>query len=124
MRSLPTLMLSRSSPLRRPNAWRRKLALAALFAIQGAIAVSPLLEPTEKGRLGAHTEERGAQHKYQHDEATCAVCSVRAMHSSPAQASPAVACERESWIAALGAPRAPNRRVDPTTLPRAPPRLT
>src|ERR1039457_3568584 len=101
-------MFRRSSPLRRLTGWRRKIALVALFALQGAIAVSPLLETTEKGRLGAHTEEQGARHKYQHDEATCAVCSVRAMHSSPARGSPAIACERKPWIAALEAPRAPD----------------
>ena len=117
-------MFGSSGSLRRPNGWRRKTALLALLALQGAIALSPLLEPTEKGRLGAHAEEQGAQHKYQHDEATCAVGSVRAMHSSPAQPSPAVACERETWIAALEAPGAPDHRLDPTTLPRAPPRLT
>ena len=108
------------SPLRRLNGWRRKIALAVLLALQGAIAVSPLLEPTEKGRLGAHAEEQGAQHKYQHDETTCAVCAVRSLHSSPAQGSSAIASERKPWIAALDAPRAPVRRVDPTDAPSRP----
>jgi len=87
--------------------------------LQGAITLSPLLEPNEKGRMGAHAEEKGAQHKYQHDEATCAVCAVRSLHSSPAQACPAIACERQQTVAALDAPVSAARRVDPTALPRA-----
>ncbi len=98
--------------------------MAALFALQGAITVSPLLEPTEKGRLGAHAEEQGAQHKYQHDETTCAVCAVRSLHSSPPQGCPAITCERLQTVAVLDTPVAPSRPSDPTTLPRAPPRLT
>jgi hypothetical protein len=111
-------------PPRKPSTWPRRLALALLVALQGAITVSPLLETTEKGRLGAHAEEQGAQHRYQHDEATCAVCAVRSLHSSPAQGCPAITCERMQGVAVLNVPVAPSRRTDPTTLPRAPPRLT
>ena len=114
-------MSHRSSPLRPQIGRLRQFALAALLVLQGAITLSPLLEPNEKGRLGAHAEEKGAQHKYQHDEATCAVCAVRSLHSSPAQACPAIACERQQTVAALDAPVSPARRVDPTALPRAPP---
>jgi hypothetical protein len=117
-------MLSRSRSLRRQIGWRRQIALVVLFALQSAIALSPLLEPSEKGRMGAHAERKGAQHKYQHDEATCAVCSVRSMHSSPAQNCPAIECDRQQYVAALEAPVAPARRVDPTALPRAPPQLS
>ena len=117
-------MMSRSRRLRRLSGWRHPVALAVLLALQAAIALSPLLEIGERGRMGAHAEQQGAQHKYQHDETTCAVCAVRSMHSSPTHSAPAIACERKSWIAALEAPRAPDRRIDPTTFPRAPPRPT
>jgi hypothetical protein len=100
------------------------MALAALFVLQGAITLSPLIEPNEKGRMGAHAEEKGAQHKYQHDETTCSVCSVRSLHSAPAQVCPPIACERQHTIAALNTPVAPSLHVDPTALPRAPPQLT
>ncbi|MGH7656154.1 MAG: hypothetical protein ACREN6_15995, partial [Gemmatimonadaceae bacterium] len=110
-------MFSRSSPLRRPNGWCRRIALAALFALQGAIALAPLAETTEKGRLGAHAEPKGAQHKYQHDEATCAVCAVRSLHCTPVHVCPPMVGERQQSIAALKAPVAPARRVNPTTLP-------
>lgn len=113
-----------SGLLRRQSGSPRQLALAVLFALQGAITLSPLLEVTERGRLGAHAEERGAQHKYQHDENTCAVCAVRSLHSSPALAAPRVAVDRERTVAVLDAPVAPSRHYDPTVLPRAPPRLT
>ncbi len=117
-------MTRRSSLRRRPNGWIRQFALVVLFALQGAITLSPLLEANEKGRMGAHAEEQGAQHKYQHDETTCAVCAVRSLHSSPAQVCPAIMCERQHTVAALDTPVAPSRRVDPTALPRAPPHLT
>ncbi len=117
-------MFLRSYPLRRLTGWRRRFALAVLFALQGAITLSPLVEPTEKGRMGAHAEQRGAQHKYQHDETTCAVCAVRSLHSSPAESCPAIACERQQSVAALDVPVARSRRIDPTSLPRAPPQPT
>jgi hypothetical protein len=107
-----------------PTGWRRQTALAVLFALQGAISLAPLLETTEKGRLGAHAEEQGAQHRYQHDEATCAVCAVRSLHSSPAQDCAPITCERQEAVAVLDAPMARSHRADPTTLPRAPPRLS
>ena len=116
-------MLHRSSPLRLLSGCRRQIALAVLFALQGAATLAPLFEPTENGRMGAHTEERGAQHKYQHDDRTCTVCAVRSLHSSPAQSCPAIECERQQSVAALDAPVAPSHHVVATTLPRAPPRL-
>ena len=117
-------MFKQYSALRRQSAWPRKLVLAVLVVLQGAISLAPLLEVSERGRIGAHAEERGAQHKYQHDEATCAVGSVRSLHSAPAQSPAAITCERHQFVAALDAPVARSRRNDPTSLPRAPPRLT
>jgi hypothetical protein len=108
-------MIHRSNPFRRLSGWRRQIALAVLFALQGVITLAPLLEPGEKGRMGAHAEERGAQHKYQHDDRTCAVCSVRSLHSSPSHNCPAIECDAPANVA---------RRIAPTALPRAPPRLS
>jgi hypothetical protein len=116
-------MNRRSSPFRHLAGWRHQVALAVLFALQGAIALSPLLESNERGRMPVHVEQQGATHRYQHNEATCAVCTVRALHSSPAQACPAIACERQQAVAALDAPVAPLHGVDTTALPRAPPQL-
>ena len=70
--------------------------------------------------MGAHVEQQ-AQHKYQHDEGTCAVCAVRSLHSAPAQSCPAIDCERQRSAAAPDAPVSSAFRVDPTALPRAPP---
>ena len=117
-------MIQDSSLLRRQSGWPRKLVLAVLFALQGAITFAPLLEVSERGRLGAHAEERGAQHKYQHDEATCAVCAVRSLHAAPAQSSAPIACEQQRSVAVLDAPWAPARRVIASALPRAPPQLS
>ncbi len=110
--------------MRRQTRWYRQLALVLLVALQGAITLSPLIEPSEKGRMGAHAEERGAQHKYQHDETTCAVCAVRSLHAAAMQSSPPIIGERVQTVTALDAPVAPIRRVDTTVLPRAPPQLT
>ena len=117
-------MFSSSSALRRPNGWCRRLALAALLALQGAIALAPLAEPSDKGRLGAHAEQQGAQHQYQHDDSTCAVCAVRSLHCSPAQSCPPIVDEHQQSVVALETPVAPALRVGPTALPRAPPQLS
>jgi hypothetical protein len=116
-------MLHRFSPLRRLTGWRHPIALAVLFALQAAIALSPLLEANERGKIPVHVEQQGATHKYQHNEATCAVCTVRALHSSPAQSCPAIDCERQQAVSALDAPVAPLRGVETTALPRAPPQV-
>jgi len=112
------------TPVRRHTAWYRQFALVLLFALQGAITLSPLIEPSEKGRMGAHAEERGAQHKYQHDEATCAVCAVRSLHAAATQSAEPIIAERVHTAAALNTPLAPARRADATLLPRAPPQLS
>lgn len=117
-------MFSSSSPLRRPNSWCRRLALGALFALQGAIALAPLAEPSDKGRLGAHIEQQGAKHAYQHDETTCVVCAVRSLHCTPAHGCPPIVADRQEAVAVLDAPPAPSLRVGPTALPRAPPQLS
>ena len=117
-------MFRRSSPLRRLTGWRHQFVLAALFALQGAITLSPLLEPNEKGRMPVHVEQQGATHRYQHNEATCAVCAVRSLHSSPAESSPAIDYEHHQTGATADAPVAPARRVGSIILPRAPPQPT
>jgi len=117
-------MFLRSRPFRRPTGWRNHLALAVLFALQGAITLAPLLEPSEKGRMRSHVEQQGATHRYQHDETTCAVCRVRALHSSPAESSPAIDYEHHQPGAIADAPVAPARRVGSIILPRAPPQPT
>jgi hypothetical protein len=101
----------------------RQLLLAVLLLFQAAISAAPLFEPTDRGRMGAHVEQQ-ARHKYQHDEATCAVCAVRSLHSSPAHACPAVECEFQRTVAALEAPVAPGQSRESSVLPRAPPLRT
>jgi hypothetical protein len=117
-------MFLKASLLRRQSGWHRKLVLAVLFALQGAITFAPLLEASERGRMGAHAEEQGARHKYQHNEATCAVCAVRSLHAAPVQNCAAIACERQRSVTVLDAPRAPALRVISSALPRAPPQLS
>jgi hypothetical protein len=67
----------------------RQLALAAMLLVQATIVASPLFEPHTTGAPVTHVEEPGARHVDMHNEATCVVCSVRAMHV--VLASPAVA---------------------------------
>ena len=114
-------MTRRPNPLRTLTGWRRQLALGVLLVLQAAITLSPLLETNEAGRMRSHVEEQGAQHKYQHDDSTCAVCAVRSLHSAPAENCPAIECDRQQSIAALDAPVSIAFRSDPTALPRAPP---
>ncbi|MHB1312570.1 MAG: hypothetical protein ACYC3L_11200 [Gemmatimonadaceae bacterium] len=59
----------------------RRIAALALFALQGAVALSPIAEPVHTGRPVAHVEEQGSTHVYSHDESTCAVCIVGSLHA-------------------------------------------
>jgi hypothetical protein len=103
--------------------WRRRLSFAVLLGLQGAIAFAPLLEPDERGGARAHIEQQGSRHQYQHDEATCVVCAVRSMHSSPAQSCPSIAGGTLLPVAASEVPLATGRGLDRAALARAPPRV-
>jgi hypothetical protein len=103
----------------------RQLSLVALLLVQAMIVASPLFEPHTTGAPVTHVEEPGTRHVDMHNEDTCVVCSVRAMHvviASPAAAimtageagpTPSTAVPRLSLHAALA--------LYPS---RAPPRLS
>jgi hypothetical protein len=58
----------------------RQLALVAMLLVQATIVASPLFEPHSTGAPVTHVEEPGTRHVDMHNEETCVVCSVRAMH--------------------------------------------
>ena len=60
------------------RSWRRTAA-AALFALQGVLAVSPVLERRHEVQRDAHVEAQGSRHLFAHDEATCTVCAARSL---------------------------------------------
>ena len=107
--------------LRRPRSSVRRLVALALFALQGGIVASPFMEPRSEGRLSAHAEQDGARHVNLHNEATCALCSVRAQTSMPAQGATEIACPRHETGTAMESYAAPSCEDAPNNLSRAPP---
>jgi hypothetical protein len=74
------------STQRGPSSWARRIALFALIALEMAIVVSPLLEPHHTAPE-THVEQSGATHHFVvHNEATCAICTLRSMGQLPAAA--------------------------------------
>ena len=51
-----------------------------MLLVQAAIVASPLFESQAIGAPVTHVEEPGTRHVDMHNEDTCVVCSVRAMH--------------------------------------------
>ena len=66
-----------------PTAWARRVALFALIALEMAVTLSPLLEPHHEA-AETHIEQSGTAHHFLvHNEATCAVCTLRSMGALP-----------------------------------------
>jgi hypothetical protein len=100
----------------------RRVVALALFALQGAVALSPVVERGQSERPQTHVEERGAVHPFAHNDATCALCSVRSMHAAvAARPSGLVAAPRQHGLMTLVALVAPTPDGGPSNLSRAPP---
>ena len=67
-----TLLASRSAL----HLWRR-ITAAALFALQLAVAFSPLAEAQQSAPPSVHVHDQRTQHALSHDEANCALCAAR-----------------------------------------------
>jgi hypothetical protein len=61
----------------------RQCSLVAMLLVQATIVASPLFEPHTTGAPVTHVDETGTRHVDMHNEATCVVCAVRAMHVVP-----------------------------------------
>jgi hypothetical protein len=100
----------------------RRVAALALFALQGAVALSPMVDPVQANRPQTHVEERGAVHPYAHDEAKCALCAARSMHAAvPARSYSIPASTGQQGAQLLVSLSAPTPDAGPTNLSRAPP---
>jgi len=114
-------MLPALGPRLRTHQWLRRAVALALFALQGAVALSPLADAAHTDRP-QHAEESGAAHRYAHDESTCALCAVQSLHAAvpPRECACAVAPQHQGVASrtALGA-AAPDG--GPSNLSRAPP---
>ena len=108
--------------LRDPRRKLLRLASLALLALQGAVALSPLVEGRSEQRLGAHAEQDGARHLNLHNEDTCALCSARAQTAMPAEPAPAIAGAALKVVAAMETYAAPAREQAHHNRSRAPPR--
>ena len=102
----------------------RQFTLLAMLVVQAGFVASPLLEPHPSNRPVTHADRPGTRHAATHNESTCIVCSVRAMHASIAIPPATGATEMDGGAAPLtDVPRAgpqASRSSHPT---RAPPRL-
>jgi hypothetical protein len=114
---MPGIFLTLRGPRRRFY----RFASLALIAVQGAIALSPLVERRGEVRLGAHAEQDGARHVQAHNESTCALCMARAQTSMPAQGVPQGIQAQLQVVAAPEVFAGPPRAVPRDNLSRAPP---
>jgi hypothetical protein len=65
----------------------RRFALLALLVLQALVTVAPVMEAHHEAPE-SHVEQNGATHIFVvHNEATCAVCTLRSIRVLPAQAS-------------------------------------
>ena len=117
------MMMSPASPRRR--LWRsllRHVALSAMLLAQTVLVGSFVLESHAPNLRVTHVDEPGTRHLNVHNEATCVVCSTRAMHADVPR--------EDAWITlvARGADEAPTvwsrpalRAVPESNPSRAPP---
>ena len=110
---------------RRARQWRSRSVSLLLFALQGVIALSPVWEPQEQSTPRAHAEQPGTRHVAVHNEANCAVCSVRSMHASvPPAVFPAIVFVQWRPVAGLTAIALSSCDGALSHLSRAPPLLS
>lgn len=101
--------------------WRRAIA-AALLALQSVVALLPAMEQRGEVRLDTHMEAPGNEHLPAHNDATCAVCAVRALWGAvPQQAAPLFPPASIGRADIVFAAVAPTVGVAPDNHPRAPP---
>ena len=72
----------------------------------------------------AHVEQSGTRTHYTHDDATCAACQARSIHSAtPLAALPSFAAPTYAPAPIVGAERLPSTQLSPDYNPRAPPTI-
>ena len=94
------------------------------FVAQVIVALGPVAEGREGASTAAHVESAGTSTHFAHNDATCAACQARSVHSIAPQM-PAVAIARVLVAKGFDAPRyrVVAARLSRKTAPRAPPRV-
>ena len=70
----------------------------------------------------AHVEQSGTRTHYTHDDATCAACQARSIHSAtPLAFNAGFAVSEFAATPTVGAQRLPSTELSPDYNPRAPP---
>lgn len=83
----------------RPIRLSRQIALFALLALELVVAFAPLLEPTHEA-TASHVEQTGTLHHYLvHDEANCAVCTLRSITALPTARAAVVPVAPQQFVA-------------------------
>jgi len=108
------------TPTRRRSWFFAVIALLATTA-QIAVALAPLAESRE-GRATVHVESGGTPRHYQHNDATCAACQARSIHSPATRAElPLIETEPHAIVAAANVEHVASADLNPSAHPRAPP---
>ena len=107
-------------PTRRRSWLFAVLALLATTA-QLAVALAPLAEGRE-GRATVHVESSGSPRHYQHNDATCAACQARSIHSTtPRAVTPLVETVAHAIVRSQTIDHVASADLNASAHPRAPP---
>ncbi len=109
--------------LRAARRHSRHIAAALIVSLQLGVATSAVWEGRAERRLDTHVEENGTRHLDQHNEDTCALCSVRTQTPMPADLADRVVAGGEAGVGPAGSHRSVPSAQARTTLSRAPPAL-
>ena len=88
----------------------RRIATAALFALQALVAFSPVVERVTPISRVVHTHDRERHHARLHDDATCAICAARTQVAE--------AAKTPDDLAALVLPHEAPLAARPSVVPR------
>ena len=66
-----------------PTRLARQVALFAMFAVEFAVVLGPIVEPHHEA-TAAHVEPTGTTHHHLvHNEESCAICALRSLRTLP-----------------------------------------
>jgi hypothetical protein len=99
----------------------RRFALLALLVVQAMVTLAPLMEAHHEAPE-SHVEQNGATHVFVvHNEATCAVCTLRSLRQLASTASIAIPTAAPTYFASPRDYVVVLSRDEAAHAPRAPP---
>jgi hypothetical protein len=105
----------------RQGGWLSGVIALLAMAAQLVVAVAPLAEGRD-GRMASHVESTGVPGHYTHNDAKCAACQARSIHSTTGgQSVPLLVDALARSTPVYGTERFVETRLHPKDNPRAPP---